>query len=119
MVAPRRSGDDENAFRHVRKIEGPIMNRTAIALLSFAALAAGSAAHAQGAVYPTAPGVNGGMNSGNITAHKQKELAKIQEKMQVLQSLQSCVNGATTSEAIKQCNETARASMGHGGQKKC
>jgi len=117
---PRRDGDDDaHASRHVRKIEGPIMNRTVIALLTFAALAAGTAAHAQGAVYPTNPGVNSGMNSGNITAHKQKELAKIQQKMQVLQSLQSCVSGATTGDAIKQCNETARASMGHGGQKKC
>jgi hypothetical protein len=95
------------------------MSRIASALIAFAALAAGTTAHAQGAVYPVNPAVNNGMGGTNVAAHKQKELAKIQQKMQVLQTLQSCVNGATTSEAIHQCNETARAAAGHGGQKKC
>ena len=97
------------------------MSRIAIATLTFAALAAGSAAQAQ-TVYPAAPGVNpgvnGGMNSGNITAHKQKELAKIQQKMGILQQLQSCVSAAATTDAIRQCNETARSERG-GQQKKC
>ena len=96
------------------------MNRIAIALLTFAALAAGSAVQAQ-TVYPStgvAPGVNSGTNSGNIAAHKQKELAKIQQKMGILQQLQSCVSAASTSDAIRQCNETAHAEAGS-HQKKC
>lgn len=97
------------------------MSRIAIATLTFAALAAGSAAQAQ-TVYPAAPGVNpgmnGGMNSGNITAHKQKELAKIQQKMGILQQLQSCVSAAATTDAIHQCNETAHSEAGQ-HQKKC
>ena len=95
------------------------MTRLRTRLLTFCALAAVAAA-AQAQTYPATPvnpatGTNGGMSVAN---HKQKELAKIQEKMQVLQSLQSCVNGAQTTDAIKQCNETARASQGH-HEKKC
>ncbi len=96
------------------------MIRTVAALLTFAALAAGSAAQAQ-TVYPSTgvgPGVNPGMNSGNIGAHKQKELAKIQQKMGILQQLQSCVNAAQTTDAIRQCNETAHSEAGQ-HQKKC
>ena len=96
------------------------MSRIAIALLTFAALAAGSAVQAQ-TVYPStgaATGTNSGMNSGNIAAHKQKELAKIQQKMGILQQLQSCVNAAATSDAIRQCNETAHSEAGH-HEKKC
>ncbi len=88
------------------------MTRTPLALLMIATLCAGTAAQAQAVVAPT------GSTGGNIAAHKQKELAKIQQKMQILQTLQSCVSGAADATAIKSCNATAQAARG-GHEKKC
>jgi len=86
-------------------------------LVAAAVLCAGATAQAQTSVAPVYPatGANNGMNVAN---HRQAELAKIQTKMQVLQQLQSCVGAAQSSEAIHQCNETARAANGH-HEKRC
>ena len=90
------------------------MTRTSLALLMFASLTVGaSAVQAQTAIPPT-----GANSAGNLASHKQKELAKIQEHMQILQTLQSCVSGAADATAIKSCNETAQAAKG-GHAKKC
>ena len=89
------------------------MTRTSAALLMFAALTVGTAAQAQTTIPST-----GATSGASFATHKQKELAKIQQHMQVLQTLQSCVSGAADATAIKSCNETAHASMGS-HQKKC
>ena len=93
----------------------PVCTALSIALSSLAfAAAAQTPAPVPGT--PTVPGTGSG---SGIAAHKQKELAKIQERMQVLQTLQSCVNAATTAEAIKQCNATAHASSPNESQMNC
>ena len=48
--------------------------------------------------------------------HKQRELARIAERIQALQTLQGCVQAAADHNAVKACNENARAAMkGHAG----
>jgi hypothetical protein len=99
--------------------ETPIMKRYPFALAALALF--GAAAVQAQTVYPTpvTPGMNNGMgNTGNIANHKQAEMAKIQQKMQILQQLQSCVSAAQTSDAIRQCNQTAHAEAGS-HPKKC
>ena len=52
----------------------------------------------------------------DFAQHKQRELARIAERIQALQTLQGCVQAAADHNAIKACNENARASMkGHAG----
>lgn len=59
----------------------------------------------------TAPG-----NGAEFAQHKQHELARIAERIQALQTLQGCVQAAADHNAIKACNENARAWMkGHAG----
>lgn len=43
--------------------------------------------------------------------HKQKVLARIQSHMQVMQTLQSCVQAAKDHPAIKACEKTAHDEM--------
>lgn len=57
------------------------------------------------------PGTPG--DPANFAAYKQKELAHIAAHIQVAQTLQACVQGATDREALKACREAAHASMGH------
>jgi hypothetical protein len=90
------------------------MTRSLLAFALIAALVAGTSAGAQ----TTAPPTGAAANSGNLAAHKQKVLEKIQQKMSTLQTLQSCVNAASDSAAIKSCEEQARAANG-GHEKKC
>jgi ribosomal protein S13 len=61
-----------------------------------------------GSPLPTAP-----TNPANFAAFKQKELARIATHIQVGQTLQACVQGATDRESLKTCKEAARDSMGH------
>ena len=52
----------------------------------------------------------------DFAQHKQRELARIAERIQALQALQGCVQAAADQTALKACNENARASMrGRGG----
>ena len=61
-------------------------------------------AHAQApAPAPVAAGAN-------FAEHQQKELSHIAQHLQVLQTLQSCVQAATDHAGIKACNATAKAS---------
>ncbi len=46
----------------------------------------------------------------NFAEHQQKELAHIAAHIQILQTLQSCVQSATSHESLKACNETAHQS---------
>jgi hypothetical protein len=48
-------------------------------------------------------------NAAQFAQHKQNELNMIQSRMQILQTLQSCVQGATDHAAIHSCNQTAEA----------
>jgi hypothetical protein len=52
-------------------------------------------------------------NPANFAAFKQKELARIATHIQVAQTLQACVQGATDRDGLKACREAARGSMGH------
>lgn len=74
------------------------------ARLSWCALLLISALGAQ-AQTPPRPG------GARFEAHKQQELARIANRIQVLQTLQSCVQAAADHHAVKACNETAHASM--------
>jgi hypothetical protein len=57
-----------------------------------------------------------GERGGDFAQHKQRELARIAERIQALQALQGCVQAAADAAALKTCNENARASMkGRGG----
>ena len=95
-----------------------MMIRLVSPLVVAAGLVAGAAAQAQ--TTTVAPGypATGAANGANFANHRQAELAKIQTRMQVLQQLQSCVGAAQSTEAVHQCNETARAANGH-HEKKC
>jgi hypothetical protein len=65
-------------------------------------------AHAQSA--PATP-PNQADAAAKFAAHKQKELAHIAHHLQVIQTLQSCVESATDRAGLKACNETAHAAM--------
>jgi hypothetical protein len=62
------------------------------------------------------PGGAAAPGGGDFAQHKQRELARIAERIQALQALQGCVQAAADQAALKTCNENARASMkGRGG----
>ena len=48
--------------------------------------------------------------------HKQMELSRIAAHLQIMQTLQTCVQSAADHAAIKACNETAHAAIGHHGR---
>jgi hypothetical protein len=70
---------------------------------------AGTAAFAQTTTTPAPPSAPKGTGA-NFQEHQQKELARIGQHIQILQTLQSCVQSATDHAAIKTCNETAKQS---------
>ena len=76
----------------------------AAALLSVTAIAA----HAQSAPPPPPPQAGG----KNFEEHKQKELARISRHLQIMQTLQSCVQAAADHSAMKACNEAAKPEKG-------
>jgi len=78
-----------------------------IHLIAVLALSCISAA----AMAQTASSPAGGKGAANFAQHKQKELDRIAAHQQVLQTLQSCVQGANDAAAIKACNQAAHASM--------
>ncbi len=91
-----------------------------------ALLMASTAAYAQTAPgsVATPPGQAGAQNAGGqgqgqpgerFEDHKAKILAHIQERMTKLQGIQSCVQAATTREALHACMPE-RAEGGQGGQ---
>ena len=83
-------------------LQVPTMLLFLVAAAPFAAAQPGGAA---------APG-----SGGDFAQHKQRELARIAERIQALQALQGCFQAAVDQAALKTCNETARASMkGRGG----
>jgi hypothetical protein len=49
----------------------------------------------------------------SFAAYKQKTLTRIANHIQVAQTLQSCVQGASDSAAVKTCKKTAHSAMGH------
>jgi len=52
-----------------------------------------------------------GQTGGNFAAHKQQILAHIAERIQTLQTLQSCVQNASNHAAVRACRDTARAAL--------
>jgi hypothetical protein len=86
--------------------------------ISLTALLAASAAQAQ-TVTPRQPGV--GTSTGgtaSVAERKQHIMARIQERMGILQNLQSCVAAAQDTTALRTCEEQARAANG-AHEKKC
>ncbi len=75
----------------------------AATLMLFVAAAAPCGVAAQPA------GAPGG--GADFAQHKQRELARIAERIQALQALQGCVQAAADHGAMKTCNENARAAM--------
>jgi len=59
----------------------------------------------------TPPAPTGQPHAAKFEEHKQHELARITNHLQVLQTLQSCVQSATDHAALKACNQTAHAAM--------
>jgi hypothetical protein len=69
---------------------------------------AGPASFAQTTTQP--PGAPAAGASGGFAAHQQKELANIAQRIQILQTLQTCVQAATDHNGLKTCHETAKQS---------
>ncbi len=80
----------------------------ATAILSLSLI--GNAAFAQSTTAPASPPGQQKGAGPNFQEHQQKELARIGQHIQILQTLQSCVQSATDHAAIKACNETAKQS---------
>ena len=53
----------------------------------------------------------GSSDPARFAAHKQKLLDKVQARLQVLQTLQLCVQAANDHAAVKICEQTAREAM--------
>jgi hypothetical protein len=61
---------------------------------------------------PSAVGTpKGASETARFTAHKQKLLDRIQARLQVLQTLQSCVQASNERTAMKVCEQTAHDAM--------
>jgi hypothetical protein len=90
----------------------PTMSRFPLVLHALAPLllVAAAAAQAQTVVPPVSgtpiPGTTG--KTGNFAAEKQKALTHIQERLQRLNSEQSCVSAAQDVNALKVCREQAQ-----------
>jgi hypothetical protein len=84
------------------------MPRFRHALLALAAGLATTLAAAQSAPSAASEGTN-------FTQHKQQELTRINTHLQILQTLQSCVQSAANPADMKRCNEAARAARPHAG----
>jgi hypothetical protein len=70
--------------------------------------------YAQSTPTPPAPATTPQSGPGpNFADHQKKELDRIAAHIQVLQTLQSCVQAATDHAGIKACNQTAKASEHH------
>ena len=94
-----------------KKVKAPTIGIiTAILTLSASlvyAQAAAPSAAAPAVAVAVAPGKN-------FTAHKEKELAHIAHRLQILQTLQSCVQAATDHAALKACHVTAKSTENTG-----
>lgn len=53
--------------------------------------------------------------ASNFNQHKQQELTRINTHLQILETLQSCVQSAGNTADLKHCNEVARAARPHAG----
>ena len=70
-----------------------------------------SLSFAQSVGTPGPAGSASGTGGDKFAEHKQMEIAKVQERMQVMQTLLSCVQGANDTAALKACNQTAKQAM--------
>lgn len=80
-------------------------------ILISATLACACAANAQSAPPSSAGATKGASDLAKFAAHKQKLLDHIQARLQVLQTLQSCVQAGTDRAAVKTCEQTAHEAM--------
>jgi hypothetical protein len=71
------------------------------------------AAQAQVQTPAPAPGVQEGGSAGKFAALQRNQLARIAQRLQVLQTLQACVQGAADVAALKTCNASAKAAAQH------
>jgi hypothetical protein len=70
-------------------------------------------ANAQSTSAPAPSAPKGQPNPARFAEHKQKVLARIQSHLQIMQTLQSCVQAANDHAAIKACEKTAHENMPH------
>lgn len=70
-------------------------------------------ASAESASTPANSTPKGQPDPARFSEHKQKVLARIQTHLQVLQTLQSCVQAANDQPAIRACEKTAHEKMPH------
>ncbi len=96
---------DSSTRLHRRRSSCPVPDTT------FLALAAGLATNLAAA--QSAPPAAG--EGSNFTQHKQQELTRINTHLQIMQTLQSCVQSAANPADMKRCNEAARAARPHAG----
>jgi hypothetical protein len=66
------------------------------------------AAHAQATATPVPPPPP---VSDKFAAHKQREIARIANHIQILQTLQSCVQSANDRAGVKSCNQDAHSAL--------
>lgn len=59
----------------------------------------------------TGPSGSQAAPGGRFARQKQKELDHIQARIQIMQTLQSCVQSANDHAAVKACNQAARQSV--------
>jgi hypothetical protein len=64
------------------------------------------AAHAQATAVPPPTSA-----SDKFAAHKQREMARIASRIQVLQNLQTCVQSANDHASMKACHQAAHSAM--------
>ena len=72
-------------------------------------------ANAQSTSTPVPGAPKGQPDPARFAEHKQKVLARIQSRLEIMQTLQSCVQAANDHAAIKACEKTAHANMPHHG----
>ena len=87
--------------------------RKAVALIAVAAALAGAAVGANAQTSDAAAPAQSA-TSNHFAAHKQNALARIAKRIEVLQSLQSCVQAANDHAALKACHLQARSAMKNG-----
>jgi len=86
------------------------LGKTIPVALAVVCALSGHPAFAQSATTPTPPPQQQKAPGPDFATHQQKELAHIGQRIQIMQTLQSCIQSATDHAGMKTCNETARQS---------
>ncbi|PRC93735.1 hypothetical protein [Solimicrobium silvestre] len=114
MVSPLFFSKKISALTMSRRDKLPLFSYSIMGMLIMAMLLSFTMvsrhATAQTPASPPASAPAGAGAGAKFADHKTKELARIAHHLEVLQTLQSCVQAANDHAAMKTCNETAKAS---------